>query len=64
MFIQCSPHNPAGRVWTEEELDRVLEVCRRHDVLVISDEIHQDIILGEKPLYRPQLYREVSTGIW
>ena len=49
MFIQCSPHNPAGRVWTEEELDRVLEVCRRHDVLVISDEIHQDIILGEKP---------------
>lgn len=49
VFIQCSPHNPAGKVWTEEELDGVLEVYRRHDVLVISDEIHQDIILGEKP---------------
>ena len=49
MFIQCSPHNPAGRVWTEDELDRVLPVCQKHDVLVISDEIHQDIILGDKP---------------
>lgn len=49
MFIQCSPHNPAGRVWTEDELDRVLAVCQKHDVLVISDEIHQDIILGDKP---------------
>ena len=48
MFIQCSPHNPAGRGWTEEELNQVLEVCRRHDVLVISDEIHQDIVLGQK----------------
>ena len=49
MFIQCSPHNPAGRVWTEDELNRVLAVCQKHDVLVISDEIHQDIILGDKP---------------
>lgn len=46
MFIQCSPHNPAGRVWTEEELDRVLAVCRKHQVLVVSDEIHQDLVLG------------------
>lgn len=45
MFIQCSPHNPAGRVWTEEELDRVLAVCRKHQVLVVSDEIHQDLVL-------------------
>lgn len=48
LFLQCSPHNPTGRVWTEEELARVLEICRKHHVLVISDEIHQDIILGEK----------------
>lgn len=48
MFIQCSPHNPAGRVWTEEELDRVMGICTRHNVLIISDEIHQDIILGDK----------------
>lgn len=49
MFIQCSPHNPAGRVWTEEELERVLEICRRHNVLVVSDEIHQDIVIGDQP---------------
>ena len=48
LFILCSPHNPAGRVWTEEELDRVLGICRKHDVLVISDEIHQDLVIGEK----------------
>lgn len=45
LFIQCSPHNPAGRVWKEEELARILEICKKHSVLVISDEIHQDIIM-------------------
>ena len=49
MFIQCSPHNPAGRVWTEEELDRILAICQRHNVLVVSDEIHQDIVIGDHP---------------
>jgi cystathionine beta-lyase len=48
LFIQCSPHNPAGRVWTEEELDKIMDICKRHDVIIISDEIHQDIILGDK----------------
>lgn len=47
MFLQCSPHNPAGRVWTEEELERVLNICSRHGVLVVSDEIHQDLVFGE-----------------
>ena len=45
LFIQCSPHNPAGRVWKEEELAKILEICKKHNVLVISDEIHQDIIM-------------------
>lgn len=48
LFIQCSPHNPAGRVWTEEELDRVMDICTRHNVLIVSDEIHQDIVIGDK----------------
>lgn len=48
LFIQCSPHNPAGRVWTEKELHTILDICKKHEVLVISDEIHQDIILGDK----------------
>ena len=39
LFIQCSPHNPVGRVWTEGELDKVLSICKKHNVLVASDEI-------------------------
>lgn len=46
MFIQSSPHNPVGRVWKEDELDRILKICKDNNVLVISDEIHQDLILN------------------
>lgn len=42
LFLLCSPHNPVGRVWTEEELRRVGEICLKHGVLVVSDEIHCD----------------------
>lgn len=44
MFILCNPHNPVGRVWTHEELVRLGDVCLRHGVIVVSDEIHQDFI--------------------
>ena len=44
MFILCSPHNPVGRVWTKEELWKVIAVCKRHNVLIISDEIHCDFV--------------------
>ena len=44
MVILCSPHNPVGRVWTEEELTRFGEICLKNDVLVVSDEIHGDLI--------------------
>ncbi len=44
ILILCNPHNPIGRVWTREELQRVDEICRKHDVRVISDEIHGDIV--------------------
>ncbi len=43
IFILCNPHNPAGRIWTKEELLRVGEICRRHGVIVVSDEIHCEI---------------------
>lgn len=43
MYILCSPHNPAGRVWKEEELVKMMEICKKHNVLVVSDEIHQDL---------------------
>ena len=45
MMIFCSPHNPIGRVWTVEELKQVACCCEKHDVLLISDEIHSDLIL-------------------
>ncbi len=44
VFILCNPHNPVGRVWTKEELKKLGDICIRHNVLVISDEIHSDII--------------------
>lgn len=44
VFVLCSPQNPVGRVWTREELCRIAEICRKHDVVVVSDEIHSDII--------------------
>ena len=44
MFILCSPHNPVGRVWTKEELTKMGEICLEHDVMVIADEIHCDLI--------------------
>jgi cystathionine beta-lyase len=47
MFILCNPHNPVGRVWEKEELTRMGEICLRHKVIVIADEIHQDFIFPE-----------------
>ena len=43
-MIFCNPHNPTGRVWTAQEIEQVVEIAKRHDVLIISDEIHSDII--------------------
>lgn len=45
LCIFCSPHNPIGRVWRKEELQTLLEICKKHGVYVLSDEIHQDIIM-------------------
>lgn len=45
-FILCSPHNPVSRIWSEDELKTLLDICRRHDVAVISDEIHHDLVFG------------------
>lgn len=47
LFLLCNPHNPVGRVWTREELERMNRICIKHGVTVISDEIHCDFIWGE-----------------
>ena len=44
LFLLCSPHNPTGRVWDEEELSKIIEICLANDVLIISDEIHGDVV--------------------
>jgi cystathionine beta-lyase len=44
MFLLCSPHNPVGRVWTRTELEQLDVICRRHGVIVVSDEIHCDFV--------------------
>ncbi|MFP4478283.1 MAG: MalY/PatB family protein [Candidatus Izemoplasmatales bacterium] len=44
-FILCNPHNPVGRVWTEEEIKTLVDLAKKYDVLLISDEIHSDIIM-------------------
>ncbi|PAB57846.1 MalY/PatB family protein [Anaeromicrobium sediminis] len=51
-LILCNPHNPVGRVWTKEELTRLGEICLKHNVMVISDEIHGDLVYGDK-VYTP-----------
>ena len=45
LYVFCSPHNPGGRVWTKEELTKVADLCQKHGVLLVSDEIHQDLAL-------------------
>jgi len=45
MLILCSPHNPGGRVWTQAELQGVAAFCKRHDLVLVSDEIHADLVM-------------------
>ena len=47
MFVLCSPHNPVGRVWRRDELAAIVDFCRRHDLVLCSDEIHCDLILDD-----------------
>jgi cystathionine beta-lyase len=47
IFMFCNPHNPTGRVFTQEELEGMAEICLRHDILICSDEIHHDLVFSE-----------------
>lgn len=48
MLILCNPHNPVGRVWTPSELRQIVGICKKYDLILISDEIHKDIVLFGK----------------
>lgn len=57
LILLCSPHNPVGRVWTKEELERVGRICIDNDVVIVSDEIHFDLIL---PGYTHHVFASIS----
>jgi len=44
LFLLCSPHNPTGRVWNADELEKIIEICIENDVIIVSDEIHADVV--------------------
>lgn len=52
-LLMCAPNNPTGRVWTREELEQIGQLCERYDAIVISDEIHRDIIWCDRPHISP-----------
>ncbi|MBQ7593371.1 MAG: pyridoxal phosphate-dependent aminotransferase [Synergistaceae bacterium] len=60
MLILCSPHNPCGRIWTREELMKIGEICLKHNVLVVSDEIHFDL---EMPGHKHTVFASLSDEI-
>ncbi|WP_320035273.1 MalY/PatB family protein [Halarcobacter sp.] len=47
LFILCNPHNPVGRVWTKDELTKMAELCIKHNVIILSDEIHRDLVYSD-----------------
>lgn len=59
VMLLCNPHNPAGRVWKREELVRIGEICIRHDVTVVSDEIHCELVFPE---YRYTPFASISEN--
>ncbi len=46
LFILCHPHNPVGRLWTDEEIEKMVKICRKYKVTMVSDEIHSDLMLN------------------
>jgi len=61
-MIFCSPHNPTGRVWTAEEMEEMLQLCKKYDVWVISDEIWSDLILTHSPVKHVPLQSVNADG--
>lgn len=56
-YLLCNPHNPGGRVWLKEELEKICDICNRHNVLVISDEIHNELVM---PGYKYTPFASIS----
>lgn len=63
MVILCSPHNPGGRVWTVDELKQVAAFAERHDLILVSDEIHHDLTFGAKHTAMPLAAPEITDRL-
>ncbi|GAF03376.1 MalY/PatB family protein [Saccharicrinis fermentans] len=64
IFVFSNPHNPVGRAWKKEELRRIADICIKHDVLIVSDEIHSDLCLfGNQHWVMADLFPELSDRI-
>ena len=59
LFLLCSPHNPVGRVWTSSELKKLGAICTKHDIIIVSDEIHHDFIFKGKH----QIFADISEEL-
>lgn len=60
VMLLCNPHNPTGRVWMKEELENIHDICRRNNVIVVSDEIHCELVY---PPYKYIPYGSISSGV-
>lgn len=64
VFLLCNPHNPLGIVWTPEELTKMAEICMEHNTLLVSDEIHSDLIFhGKRHTPTASLSPEITAGV-
>lgn len=62
IFMHCNPHNPVGRAWSREEQEKLAEICLRHNLIIISDEIHCDLLLeGQQHIPMANLSPEVAA---
>ncbi len=60
MLILCNPHNPVGRCWNRSELEKIAQICLKHNVLIVSDEIHADLVM---PGYKHEIFANLSPEV-
>lgn len=63
IFLLCSPHNPTTRIWTSKELEQMIEICHRHNVLIVSDEIHSDFVFRDRHIPTPALKKAAEITL-
>ena len=62
-MILCNPHNPVGRVWTKEELEKIADICLNNGIIILSDEIHEDLTMPGYTHYPIAVLSEVIGDI-